>query len=361
MKEVSIGVLLPSSSIYPIGKQFEKGLKASLAEIEDVTFELIPEFIGQGELRQLENAIEKLKSYHDVDMIAGWVSNKGLMEVSEKVKGKLPYFINNLGEHAPNPSKIPENVRLNSINLWQQIWSLGHWAVSDLGKNGMVVGALYDMGYSFSMMLDLGMLAASKESKWSFAVCPMPEQSNLSDPNLVLDHVEREMPDFLFAAFCGEESSLFLNEFIKRGLHSKIPLVGTPYLLESFDDELKEKLTIYTSLAAQLDLTKNGIDDNWTEPFGAFYQLGKETGICIKEELNGGVQVVEKRGALNLQSSSAGIGNRVFIVENTYTGDKEKMTRKVLKEEKTIDVSNEALTKALSQTEATWLNPYLGI
>lgn len=361
MKDISIGVLLPSSSIYPIGKQFEKGLKASLAEIEDVNFELIPEFIGQGELRQLENAIEKLKSYHDVDMIAGWVSNKGLMEVSEKVKGKLPYFINNLGEHAPNPSKIPENVRLNSINLWQQLWSLGHWAVNDLGKNGMVVGALYDMGYSFSMMLDLGMLEASRDSKWPFAVCPMPEQGQLSDPNMVLDHVEREMPDFLFAAFCGTEATLFLNEFVKRGLHTKIPLLGTPYLLENFDDELKEQLTIYTSLAAQLDLTTDGINDSWTEPFGAFYQLGRETGLCIKEELNGGQEVQDARGLLNLRPDTAGRGSRVFIIENSYSGDKGKISRRVLKEERTIDVSNEALTKALSQTEATWLNPYLGI
>lgn len=361
MKEISIGILLPSSSIYPIGKQFENGLKSVLTDTEEERVVWVPEFIGQGSVKELEEAIEKLKNYHHVDMIAGWVSNKGLMEVSHKVKGKTPYYINNLGEHAPNPSRIPSNVRLNSLNLWQQLWSLGYWAVNHFGKKGMVVGGLYDMGYSFSMMLDLGMLEASKDSKWSFAVCPMPAQGELSDPEIVLDAVEKDMPDFLFAAFCGEESSKFLNAFIRRGLHTKIPLLGTSYLLEDLNEEVKEPLKVYTTLAASLDLSKNGMEEDWTKPYGAFYQLGREAGLSIKEQLNGDTLAIDKRGPINLDAARAGEGSRVFIIENSCTGKKEEIKRQIIKEEKTINVSNEPLVKSLSLKDSNWLNPYLGI
>ncbi|OEK00314.1 hypothetical protein BFP97_01755 [Roseivirga sp. 4D4] len=361
MKEVSVGVLLPSSSIYPIGKQFEKGIKSELADLEGIEVEFIPEFIGQGEVKQLENAIEKLKSYHSVDIITGWVSNKGLMEVSEKVKGNTPYYINNLGEHTPDPAKIPNNVRLNSIHLWQQLWSLGYWAVKDLGKKGMIVGALYDMGYSFNMMLDQGMLAADKESQWSFAVCPMPEQGQLSDPGKVLDHVEREQPEFLFAAFCGEESTLFLDEFIKRGLHKTIPLLGTPYLLESFSQKVDEPLKIYTTHLSSLELSESDMDQEWIKPYDVFHQLGRETGLCIKSQLNGSKSVSDKRGLLNMSVESLGEGNRVYIIENSYSGDKESIERKLLKEVKTTTIQDKDLQQALTLKSAAWLNPYLGI
>lgn len=359
MRELSVGVLLPSSTIFPIGKQFQKGLKSVFSSAEGVDVELVSEFIGQGDLKQLESAIEKLKSFHDVDLITGWVSNKGLMAASEKVNGNTPYYITNLGEHIPDPSKIPSNVKLNSIDLWQQLWSMGYWAVNSLGKKGMIVGGLYDMGYSFAPMMDLGMLEANNESKWSLAVCPMPEQGAMSDPNIVLDHVEREMPDFLFAAFCGEESTLFLNEFVKRGLHKKIKLLGTPYLLEDFDQDLGESLSIYTTLVSEHDINDNHLQEDWTKPFGAFYELGRETGANIIQQFGGENDQTENTPTYGLERE--GKDNRVFIVENTHSGSKEHISRRIIKEEKTIDVSDDKLKHVLSQGDANWLNPYLGI
>ncbi|MFY0591877.1 phage tail protein [Roseivirga sp.] len=46
MKEVSISVLLPSSSIYSVVKQFEKGLKSELAGLKDIQVEFIAQRSG---------------------------------------------------------------------------------------------------------------------------------------------------------------------------------------------------------------------------------------------------------------------------------------------------------------------------
>lgn len=142
MKEVSVGVLLPSSSIYPIGKQFEKGLKSELNSLEDVQVEFIPEFTGQGEVKQLENAIEKLKSYHYVDLIAGWVSNKGLMEVAEKVKGETPYFINIcvLYKHANYLRVICSGIGITKIfySIFLPVNDLAAWYFPDSIQKSLI-------------------------------------------------------------------------------------------------------------------------------------------------------------------------------------------------------------------------------
>jgi branched-chain amino acid transport system substrate-binding protein len=53
MKTLHIGLLLPSSSIVPMGKLFEKGLKEGLSEKStDISIEITKEFIGQGGVKQ---------------------------------------------------------------------------------------------------------------------------------------------------------------------------------------------------------------------------------------------------------------------------------------------------------------------
>lgn len=361
MREASIGVLLPSSSIYPIGKQFEKGLRSGLSEVEGISFDIIPEFIGQGGIKEVEEAINKLKNFHDVDFITGWVSNKTAAEAADKLKGGKPFLINNLGEHIPNPTVIPSNVSLNSINLWQQLWSLGYWSVNKFGKKGMVVGALYDMGYCFSQVLDMGMQAASKDSKWSFAVCPLPEQGKLSDPGIVLDHAERDQPDFLFSAFCGEEATLFLEEYLRRGLQSKIPLISTPFLLENFDAPLSEALKVYTPIMSYSAMDDDALNQDWTKTFGSFYQLGLESGEQIVQHFNSVDHVSGARGRVNVEVKSAGKNAKVFIVENLHGGNKEALERSIITEVETVDMTNESIIDASKGTNASWLNHYLGI
>jgi len=74
MKQIHIGLLIPSSTILPIGKDYEKGLKEGLSNFPELEFEITKEFIGQGGQVKTEEAINKLITYDDVHIVTGVVS-----------------------------------------------------------------------------------------------------------------------------------------------------------------------------------------------------------------------------------------------------------------------------------------------
>ncbi|KYG78696.1 substrate-binding family protein [Roseivirga ehrenbergii] len=362
MQEISVGVLIPVSTIYPIGKNFQRGLKMGFKTMGgEADIQLFPEFIGQCSVKNMEDAIDKLKSFHDVDFITGWASNMVLTMVGEKLKGNVPCLINNLGGHLPNPTRIPENIKINSTNLWQQTWSIGHWAVNKFGKKGMMIGSLYDMGYAFPQMLDLGMSAANSNREYSFAVCPMPEHGQLSEVNRVLDEVEKVAPDFLFAAFCGAESKVFLDAFIKRGLQTKIPLLGSPYLLGEFSDEADLPIKWYSTLQSYTELSDEDLKKEWTISQGIFQQLGIETAECVLKEFGLKNELNLLRGNHDMTVGNAGESSRIFITENLFKGNEAGLERRILQEEETIDFKNNEFLKVANESSSNWLNPYLGI
>src|SRR4051812_44793456 len=102
MNTLHIGLLLPSSSIFPMGKLFEKGIKDGLSENNmDKSIEITKEFIGQGGAKQTEDTTLKLFNYDDVDMITGILSNKVAEGIAAKFSGSKKPLLNNLGENVP--------------------------------------------------------------------------------------------------------------------------------------------------------------------------------------------------------------------------------------------------------------------
>lgn len=274
MKTLHIGLLLPSSSIVPMGKLFEKGLKKGLSEKEiDCSIEVTKEFIGQGAPKQVEDAITKLISYDDVDLVIGILSNKLAESVAPKLQSsQVPILVNNLGENIPAIELLNPYVFTHSLGFWQHAWALGFWGVQTFGKKGMYISSVYDAGYSFSQMFYEGMVAADPSCEWNFSVTPMPAAGQLSDISAVFPFLEQNQPDFVFATFCGKETTLFINEFIARGLHKKTKLLGLPFLLEPFAP-LTDDMTIYTSSPTVADTAVKAAD--------IFYHLGLQTADMV--------------------------------------------------------------------------------
>ena len=122
MDDISVGVIHTNSSILPMSKIYTRALKKVFKEQSDIDVELYPEFVGQGSLRQVEEAVSKMINFHDVDVVTGIVSSKVVMELGEKFRDKDILFLpNNLGEQVLDPQKVPDNVYLNSPLLWQQL------------------------------------------------------------------------------------------------------------------------------------------------------------------------------------------------------------------------------------------------
>jgi len=373
-KKITVGVLLSNSTIVPMAKNFNAGLKRGLKQLSDkgeVEVEVVPEFIGQGSKEQIEAALNKLISFDDSDVITGIISNKVMADLSEKIANtKRPFIINNIGEHLPETNRFNEYIFLNSLNTWQQLWSLGKWAVNTLGKRGMYVSGLYDCGYSFQVMLDAGMQAAASDSTMSFAIAPTPNFKELADVGAVFQHIENFKPDFIMATFCGEEASIFLEMYVQHGYHKTIPLLGLPFLLEPFSAQ--DAVTIYTTMALSREPQPeeiNGLCQTMAEPFT---QFGYETGQLIAEAVkNGGTKSLQRalaevaieteRGRVEVLPQSNNSHNRVFVIKNTHSGNKDSISRELIGEVETIDGNHSTIEQIKQQPSSGWVNPYLGV
>lgn len=371
MNKLTVGLLLPVSTIVPMAKDFEQGLKQAIKEqvnLQEWEIELIPEFIGQGSRIRVEESIDKLFSYDHVDLVTGIVSNMVGMAVAPKFERyKKPFIINNIGEHTPNPGSFNPYIFINSTHTWQQIWSLGYWAVKTFGNKGMFVASVYDAGYSFTNMLKLGMEAADQQSAMSFSIAQVVPGAKTADPRTVFEHIETFKPDFIFSAFCGEEATIFQGAYANAATKN-IPLLALPFLLEDFDAG-EHELEIYTALSGN-DMVSAGervpLQDQ------TFYQLGRETGMILAEALKikgsgelldalNRVKVNSDRGILHIDAQMPGKDNQVYLMKNTHPGHRNNINREVVRELKTVYINDIALSNSLQQLSSGWENPYLGI
>ncbi len=373
-KNFSIGLLLPSSTILPVGKDFEQGVKRGLKTLTtngDYAIEFIPEFIAEGSKEKTETAINKLINYHNVDAITGIISNRTLLVLAEKLsKTKIPVIINNIGEHILDARILQPNIYINSTHVWQQIWSLGYWGVQNKGLKGMFMSGIYDSGYSFSLMLQMGMQAADKNATMPFAVAPISTPGSLADVKSTFQYIDQFKPDFIFATFCGEEASIFLKEYVERGYHKTIPLLGLPFLLQPFDSAGQE-VTIYTTVTSNTDIDESQLNDLTAMADNPFPYLGYETGLLLQEAINNTenlkdlkqtiaeTTVHSQRGKINILSQESGDGAKVFLIKNTFDG--KNIKREIVQELNTLYANNQSLIEALDAPSSGWYNPYPGV
>lgn len=361
MDTINIGVLLPSSTIFPVGKDFEKGLKEGLKPLADagIQVDLIKEFIGQGDTKLTENACNKFFNYDDADLVTGVISNLSANNLAERFKGQQkPLLINNLGAHVPNINLLNGYVLINSAHLWQQAYTLGHWGVKTFGKKGMFIGSVYDAGYSFSHLFQFGMMTADPAADWSFSVPPMPPPGQLSNMDVIFPFIEQYQPDFIFATFCGAETTLFLNEFISRGYHHKIKVLGLPYLLAPFAP-LNADITIYTT-----QLFNNAPE---ILPAKAFYYLGLQTGQHITKAAMAANSAGELQTELakisdvfNVEQQTSD-NSPVIILQNDIKAGEAIFTTKPFKQYETFGLDIEKMRPLTTGLPAGWNNPYLCI
>lgn len=360
MDKITIGLLLPSSTIFPISKNFEQGLKDGLKQhgSHPLEVELIKEFIGQGDTRMVDKACNKFFKYDDAHLVTGILSNKSVNEIAPKFKSQqTPFLVNNLGAAVPDVSQMNDYIFINSPQLWRHAYTMGHWGVKTFGKKGMFIGSVYDAGYSFSHLLQQGMYAADAESTWAFATPPMPPVGGLSNMDVIFPYLAHYEPDFIFAAFCGEETTLFLNALVKHGWHRKTKITGTPYLLAPFAP-LIEDITVYST---QLFTNDAGIT-----PENIFYKQGLQTGQTIAAaaaESNGAdlKDQLSKSDTLFNIAREVKADTQLTIVQNDIDAGKADFTSKQVTFWDTYPMAVEQLKPLTSQLDSGWYNPYLCI
>lgn len=368
MKKLHIGLMLPLSTILPIGKDFEAGLNHAIKDnpTNDIEIEITKDYIGQGGTKRVLETLDKYVKFDHVDIITGVVSNRVVEELSYKIQlDKKPFIMNNAGGFIPSISGMNDYILHNSLHLWQHAWALGYWGVKNIGKRGMFVSALYDAGYSFSHMFSDGMQAADATSEWLFAIAPLPNQNGgLSDVDAIIPVIEQQQPDFIFATFCGEESTMFINAFIKAGLHKKIKLLALPYLLAPFKPVLDD-ITIIT--------TNCQLNGDSILPEKCFYQLGYQTGTAIVEAAKESEEMgdlmthlIKNKYLVSSQSFSNDQTllhekNGIDICEAKLLKDAEQYSITTIEKAHFLSLKDESMKTILKDVISSWQNSYLCI
>ncbi len=353
-----LGVLIPYSSIYPMGKKYISGLKHALDSVEGFEYELFPEYISEGQVGQVIKAINKLNHFHDVDYITGLVSSLTLKGIVGKVQNENPMLVSNIGEHIPGNVVSGTNVQVNSDYLWMQIWAIGHWAVTQFGTKGLLAGSLYDIGYCFLKMLRMGMTSAKPGSECILASGNFKGVDKPVDMAGIMDTIEREAPDFVFCAFCGKEAQEFMNAFIKRGLHRKILLISSRYFLGGISPEpVDEELVVYSAIHAFRKIDDSDLEEEWTKPYGIFEQLGKEAAKVIINKHDNVHTVSDDRENIALTLEKTVKSSEIYILENRLKPNK-PIKRKILCKS---DMSKMNYRSVIDSPVSGWQNIYMGI
>jgi len=284
MKEISIGILIPTSGILPMGKQFDRSFKKAIKEKlegSDFEIEFITEMIGQGNPVLIEKALDQFFGYHDVDFVTGLVSSRAMEGFVDRFeKRQTPMIMNNLGEHLIRTTGYNDYLLINSSHLWQHSWLMGRYAAKKLGKKGLILGSMFDGGYAFLPSFQLGLMSEYEDFEHDLRLLPMPQPGKLSEVEGAFDVINMEEYDFVFPLFCGEEATIFLEEFHSRGLHKKVKLIGLPFLMLMGERDLAGLELISTVKTGEVD--KDWLWEN------TFTQMGERSGKAIGEAILAG-------------------------------------------------------------------------
>jgi hypothetical protein len=362
MNKTSIGILLPTSSILPMAKCYTDAFKAGITSVvKDDNIEIVTEFTATASKDLMNKSIDKLLNFDGVDVVTGIVTNRMAAFFADIFARRDSLLLaSNLGEHLPPASDLGTNVVIHSSCLWQEIASLSFWAVNQFGKKGMMVCSLYEAGYPFMYMMELGMKAASADATMPFAVAQLGANGKTCDPKNVIPYIQEFAPDFVFAFFCGEEASMFNKEYVSSGLHQRIPLLGNAYMFEHFDAS-GEQLSIYSTEISP-DTSLDVLDKNHKRKH--IEALAFDTGLLLGKGIESQGSDTLAQSIHRIKQTSNFISDasqqKLDVVKNTFLPTNNSWKKQVIQKDIKHTIPADML-KEMPYTTSGWMNPYLAI
>ncbi len=342
-KKLDIGLMLPYSSMYPMGKLFRNGITATLDRHKDeVAYELFPEFIGPASINDVNKADDKHASFNDVKIVTGIVNSKTVHEASVSFKEGTSYHFANLGEHLFETDTLNQNVAVRSLDIWKDVYSLADFAMKSFSENGAYAASFYDTGYAFAQMVDVGLKENGKKDFLPVLVSKMPPPGQQSNVEEVVERIERLMPDWVFAAFSGSEALRFLKMWKRKGLHKKIKLLGLSFFAQQLVDFDSDDVVVHSVFTSDLDEVEVR---KYNE--GHFFRLGTQVAN----------QLLKGEGIDLMEDPSM----EPRCIYSCSKIDKASLSLDRKRPSKKIKLSNPHVKELLRQTTSAWQNPYMCI
>lgn len=262
----------------------------------DVVF--VPVYIGQGQHKMMQEAVQKLLFFEGVDLISGMVNIKSLTEIALLLDtyNKPGLFID-FGELIHPSNGYGKNVGCLSMDYWQSEYTLGKWAMEEFGPDGQIIMPIYESGFNLHQAFLDGAGAAGSKALNCMVLPENYVSNNSVNLQPFFDAVDRDTPDFVHAIFSGTLGTEFLKQWRASKFYDTIPLLTIENM--AYKDMLSDvqhlNLKFYAASNWQ-DTDHSALNQSFTQQFvganhqpaSVFSMLGFELGqvvVQMRDEL----------------------------------------------------------------------------
>ncbi len=285
---------MPFSAVYPYySMHITAGMYAAVNQCgyTQNDFEIIPVYIGQGQHKMVQEAVQKLLFFEGVDVVTGMVNIKVLTEISPLLDNynKLGLFID-FGEIVHPTISFGKNVGCLSMNYWQSEYALGKWAVNEFGPDGQIILPIYESGFDLHYAFLQGGGSSGSEALHQMVLTD--EYVTKDQLNLVpfFEAIEKDEPNFVHAIFTGSLGTQFFYQWRNSKFYDHIPLVTVENM--AYEDILQDvqHLNIDLYAASSWKSTNQTLqnikfvkqfEQLHHQPVSVFSMLGYELGILL--------------------------------------------------------------------------------
>lgn len=239
MKQTTIGLLFPSSSVYPgIGYDVMEGFRAALEHYE-CDAKLVAESAGIGGIeKDVQKAAEKLLMQESADVLVGYVDHMAAEKLDAicNAANKILIVIEPGGVIPTSWTASPLRFHV-TLDAALGSRAVGHLAGLEGMKKGIFATSFYDAGYlNCSAYVD-AYASHGGEICYNF-VAPFKHEE--FDITHIVNAVSNVEADAILAQLSIETGKLFLEEYAKTDKAESVKFYASPFLMEeSFLDTVR--------------------------------------------------------------------------------------------------------------------------
>lgn len=227
---VRVGLLVPSSTLYPTLRQdFLAGFALPYSEVGGAGLESVVAESGVGPDWTMQSA-QKLLEGEEVAVVVGMLNEEvaaTLHPLFERHQRLL--LVSNIGVNRIPVSEQQPSCFHHSLAAWQASYTLGQWAVREVGPRLFLASSFYDSGYDAPYAFRLGVEREGGSITDSAVSHMRPDEDGLT---ALMARIHESRPDAVYASYTGQNALAFLRAYEAAGLVGTVPLLGNAALVD---------------------------------------------------------------------------------------------------------------------------------
>ncbi|PST81842.1 hypothetical protein C7T94_18420 [Pedobacter yulinensis] len=383
MRKIRIGLLIPYSGIFRnLRADFRQGLQLGLRNLPaNYQIEFAEEFIQTGGKPFVEQALNKLLLFDNVDIVIGVAGTKVILQCADIFeKHRTPVIAVNLGGFVPTYQFRSDYLFHTSLELWKSEWVMGKWAQVHFGADPAVSLSYYEAGYNMHECYRYGLHAAGAASVKLNFISNMTTQP---DTLPLINQLEILRPGHTHAMLSGKEATEFLYHYNQKNISSRTALTVHPFVTDECLESADPLAAGFYSAAtwtyhldtAENSAFKSGYESAFADRPNAYSMLAYECGLALSQSATAlgqrsvnreslaeslrGVSALGPRGNFSLKTTPYATMHPVYIRISEVSKKTQQLENRVVDQRPAVSWEQPDILEAAYQNTSGWQNPYL--